>query len=413
MITFESFEACLQDALAHLYDPAWQPGDGLYAVLGCSGQEGIEPVQSAILQAIERLRPGPSVPSCARSQRIYDVLSCRYVQQLTQEETAERLAITPRHLRREQREATNMLARNLWKRYQATATDDSSTGQAAEASAWRVQVRQELDALQKSAPGSVANVRETLTRVVDLARTLADSQGVGLQLAPVEEGLIVAIHPSSLRQVVLGCITELLRHMSSGEIHLEAVRLAEGIRVTVSGSPTKPGASPAIGDMHELLTMLGGTVQLECSTGLFRYAIDLARADAVKVLVVDDNADLVHFYRRYLSGTRYSIVGVAEGQDALKMVQALTPDVIVLDVMLPDADGWEILTHLHQDPATCHIPVIVCSVVREKELSLALGARLYVPKPVRRAQFIEALDRALSQAAAGVTAAPGSNAATG
>ena len=64
--------------------------------------------------------------------------------------------------------------------------------------------------------------------------------------------------------------------------------------------------------------------------------------------------------------------------------------------MLPGIDGWELLTHLHETPHTRAIPVIVCSVIRGEEMALALGATLYLQKPIRSRQFITALDQALS-----------------
>jgi len=104
---------------------------------------------------------------------------------------------------------------------------------------------------------------------------------------------------------------------------------------------------------------------------------------------------LVHFYRRYTTGTRYQIVHLAEGQHALETIQEVKPDIIVLDVMLPDIDGWELLADLRQQPAAETLPIIVCSVVRRAELALSLGASLYLPKPVRRRQFIQALGQIL------------------
>ena len=79
------------------------------------------------------------------------------------------------------------------------------------------------------------------------------------------------------------------------------------------------------------------------------------------------------------------------------MVEAHRPDLIVLDVMLPDPDmdGWKLLMQLHGDAKTRAIPVVVCSVVREIELALALGAAVYVPKPVARRDFLAALESAL------------------
>jgi CheY-like chemotaxis protein len=65
--------------------------------------------------------------------------------------------------------------------------------------------------------------------------------------------------------------------------------------------------------------------------------------------------------------------------------------------MLPDVDGWDLLMHLHEDPTTREIPVIVCSVVREGKLALSLGAALHLPKPVEPCQLIQALDQVLQE----------------
>ena len=109
----------------------------------------------------------------------------------------------------------------------------------------------------------------------------------------------------------------------------------------------------------------------------------------------------MHFYQRYVQGTRYQIVPLAEGTRIVEMVEANQPQVIVLDVMLPDMDGWELLTSLREHPATRSLPIIICSVVREEELALALGAARYVAKPVRRQEFVQALDQVLEATSKG------------
>ena len=65
--------------------------------------------------------------------------------------------------------------------------------------------------------------------------------------------------------------------------------------------------------------------------------------------------------------------------------------------MLPDIDGWELLAQFHEHPLSRSIPIVVCSVVREEELAFALGATVCITKPVRRREFTQALDQALSQ----------------
>ena len=131
------------------------------------------------------------------------------------------------------------------------------------------------------------------------------------------------------------------------------------------------------------------------------------------MLVVDDNEDMARLYRGATVGTRYHIAHIAQGRDLAAALEAVAPDVIVLDVMLPDIDGWRLLMRLHEDPVSRAIPVIVCSVVREEDLALSLGAVRYLPKPVRPREFIQALDQVFPQAAAGASISPASNAEAG
>jgi CheY-like chemotaxis protein len=99
--------------------------------------------------------------------------------------------------------------------------------------------------------------------------------------------------------------------------------------------------------------------------------------------------------------TRYDLVHIPEAQHLFQAIEACAPDVIVQDVMLPDADGWKLLAKMHEHPLTRATPIVVCSVIRDEELALALGATRYLAKPVRRKEFLGALDEALSQVASG------------
>jgi CheY-like chemotaxis protein len=134
--------------------------------------------------------------------------------------------------------------------------------------------------------------------------------------------------------------------------------------------------------------------------------IEAPSVGKVTVLVVDDNEDMARFYRGATIGTRYHIVHITQGRGLFDALEAVGPDVIVLDVMLPDIDGWRLLMRLREAPASRSIPVIVCSVVREEDLALSLGAVRYLPKPVRPREFIQALDQVLPQAAAGASTSP-------
>jgi len=408
------FEKHLRTALAHLYDPSYQPPQSLWTALDCDPRQEVGTLQTVLIEAIESLHPPPDTPPTARIKRIYDLLSYRYVQDLTQEEAAERLGITPRHLRREQREAVHVLAQHLWRRIhrETSPADGFPAGDEMPSPEYRLQLRQEVASLEKMAPGSVADVGETIRSVVQLGSTLTAKHNVELEAALVDPGLAAAIHPSALRQVLIMAIGNLTQCMSSGQISLWAERRDSRVRITVTGRPAITGQMLGDDFMQEILAIQGGTVELDIEGDQASFCVELPPADTVTVLVVDDNLDLIHFYRRYTTGTRYQIAHVAEAQQVFEAVKEHTPDIVVLDVMLPDSDGWELLTHLRKHPATQSIPIIVCSVIREEELALALGATLYVPKPVRRQQFVQALGQALNQAATKAPTSPVNNATT-
>jgi len=422
MDAFEAFRDCLGETLAHLYDPAYRPPDIVWAVTGCDPQQGPEMIQAALIQAIEELRPAPYVPPTARSRRIYGLLSYRYVQDLTQEETAERLGITPRHLRREQPEAVHTLALRMWSQSggEAPSTEElaeteaaqplEAVAQSAKPPSYRSQVRQELEALQQSAPGAVADVGETLRSTAELGSTLTAGRGVNLKVEWVQPNLVAGIHSTVLRQVLLSAIGQLAQLMSSGQITIRAERQDRNVKVAITGRPATADNLHNTGFIHEILGTQGGSIETVTEGDQVTFYIALPSAD-VDVLVVDDNADLIHLYRRYVVGTRYRIVHAEKGQRVFEIIENSVPDLIVLDVMLPDIDGWELLARLHEHPVARAIPIIVCSVVREQDLALALGAALYLLKPVERQQFIQALNQVLSRVAARARLSPTNNAA--
>jgi CheY-like chemotaxis protein len=166
--------------------------------------------------------------------------------------------------------------------------------------------------------------------------------------------------------------------------------------------------------VEEIMATQDGSFEIRLTDHRLVFEVRLPSTDkGVMVLVVDDNLDLVNFYRNYTTDTRYQIVHLSEGKHLFETVADLRPDIIVLDVMLPDVDGWELLTYLHEHPDTRAIPVIVCSVVKREELASALGATLYLPKPVRRRQFIQALDQVLVQAQARASRAEANSSISG
>ena len=91
------------------------------------------------------------------------------------------------------------------------------------------------------------------------------------------------------------------------------------------------------------------------------------------VLVIDDDPATRDLLERSLSAADLSVVSADNGEDGILLAQALCPDVIILDVVLPDKDGWEVLAALKADPELVDIPAIMLTVVDERGKGLALG----------------------------------------
>jgi len=106
--------------------------------------------------------------------------------------------------------------------------------------------------------------------------------------------------------------------------------------------------------------------------------------DAPLIMVVDDDAHSLEISTLYLSNAGYRVCHAMNGEDALLLVRKKRPFLILLDVMMPGKDGWEVLQELKLDAETADIPVIMCTVSENEELCIALGATDYLAKPINR-----------------------------
>jgi len=111
------------------------------------------------------------------------------------------------------------------------------------------------------------------------------------------------------------------------------------------------------------------------------------------VLCVDDDEGVIRLFRRYLGKQGYRIVGLTDGTTVVEQARQLKPFAITLDVMMPDKDGWHVIQELKADPETHDIPVIMCTIVGEKEHGLSLGACDYLVKPILEDDLVMALKR--------------------
>ncbi len=110
-------------------------------------------------------------------------------------------------------------------------------------------------------------------------------------------------------------------------------------------------------------------------------------------LVIEDSEQASELLRLYIESAGYRVEVARNGMDALDMAKRLHPSVITLDLLLPLKDGWQVLKELKRHPLCKHIPVIIVSIIDEKNLGFSLGAVDYFVKPVNREDLVTALDK--------------------
>jgi len=118
-------------------------------------------------------------------------------------------------------------------------------------------------------------------------------------------------------------------------------------------------------------------------------------AGALLVLVVDDDPAVRDLMQRYLHGQGFRVALAANGEEGLRLARELQPDAITLDVLMPGLDGWAVLTTLKADAALSEIPVIMLTIIDDRNLGYALGAADFLTKPLDRARLLSVLQRHL------------------
>ena len=111
------------------------------------------------------------------------------------------------------------------------------------------------------------------------------------------------------------------------------------------------------------------------------------------VLVVDDDEAVRELMQRFLGREGFRVVATARGDEALRLAREIAPDAITLDVMMPGMDGWAVLAALKADAATADIPVVMVTIVDNRNLGYALGAADYLTKPIDRERLVAVLAR--------------------
>jgi CheY-like chemotaxis protein len=405
---FASFVKDLRWTLRRMYDPREFRRSPLLRVFSVLPLTETSALRQILLAAIEALKPQVQPPHQERAWRTYRVLYSRYVEQFTSLEVAESLGISQRQMERDETAAADALAEYLWTHYDlahayaqqlpaATEADEEQRGDLGPSR------EQEMQWLQKSLISEASDVAEVVSSVLKTLAPLLQATQTTLECPLPEHLPRVSVSSAGLRQALLSVLTVAVHTVSGSSVRVHVQAEQERVRIDVYplalatdvGSPVHNWAE-RLDIARQLLDLSAGSLDViphADQSGLSTVRLTLPCADEAVVLVVDDNADALQLFQRYVAGTRYAFAGCAVPEGVVPLATRLKPAVIVLDVMLPGIDGWELLQQLRENPVTSATPIIVCSILAEESLAMAMGAAQFIRKPVNRQEFVAALDR--------------------
>jgi signal transduction histidine kinase/DNA-binding response OmpR family regulator len=172
------------------------------------------------------------------------------------------------------------------------------------------------------------------------------------------------------------------------------------------------GVGLGLAIVKSILEAHGASIQVDSVEGkgtAFRFPLPLAekaeaaapparapeRAEEGLVLVVDDDPEVVRLVRGYLEDDGLAVLTASTAAEGASLAADRHPDVILLDLLLPDQSGLELLQVLKRDAATARIPVLVVSIMNDSVKGLTMGAADYLVKPVERGPMVAAVRRLL------------------
>jgi CheY-like chemotaxis protein len=393
------------EALDHLYDYLYLDHHRLARAVtaGIGEWNRGAALHRLLVEAIDRLKPPSGTPTHSPLWRRYRHALLRYVEGETVAQVAEGLGISERQARRDHQDAVRAIADLL---LQAAPVGQGRPGRGAAQSAAGqpsappvdASLEREIARVGSAVGPGATQLSEIVHGVVRTVESLAALKGVRVEVTADVDATTIRGERAVVRQIVLGEVLWLVDLAARGAVVRARVqRLPEQVSLLLSLAHdlVGPGAAAAdterIAVARQLAELQGGALTVGRDDAELWVRLTLPHAPTPTVLLVDDNPSLLRLLRRYLSGSPFSVRDASSGAEALALAQAVRPSAVVLDVMMPSIDGWEVLQMLAAHPHTRHIPVIICSVLKERELALSLGAAAFLPKPVTQAALLQAL----------------------
>jgi CheY-like chemotaxis protein len=411
------FVQVLRKALKSLYNPTVLMGSVLLDWLEIEKKsDAVAVLRRTLTESIERLKPADGEPQELKSWRLYHVLHQRYTMQWPPYRVAANIGVGDRQLLREEKAAVELLAETFWREYQLdqkipTHNDSANPVrdvQSLESSTSDIPVNP-FDGVSSLIQPELILLNGLVRDVLKTLKPVGIRAGVEIKIQLGEDQRLFIRGPV-LRQALLLIFNQAIAKAPQGQvlIQMESTDEQAGLSIIAISPQTTGGfineAWRASEDAQRLIHLCDGIfhfIPFGCPADLapcpdrtmFAARLLLPVLRRAAVLFVDDHADTLQLYKYYLDESRYRFISASSARQGLTIAKNELPQLVVLDVMMPQHDGWSLMEQLRVHPKTQHIPVLICSIVPQEDLAQALGAAEFLQKPVSRESLLAALDR--------------------
>ena len=405
MISRVEFARHVKDALGNLYNPPRLQTHPLLGLLDLPQDVGVtrgETLRQFLRDTIELLKPNAEIPVGRPEWDAHRVIWLHYVRSLGSAETCAELNMSESSFFRRQREALDALVSILWERYRgASGSDDGGNADALGLPSAEEAMQRSI-ALVREGASERASASELLEAALATVRPLAEQRGVAVAVDAPPSLPFVRADPPLLRQILVDLLAEGVR-FCSGDLLEVAVSLRDDemawqLRGLAGLDPNQDlEGQGGFETSRKLLRLCEGRLWLERDErGALVLQLTLPIVASRTILVIDDDPGAIDLYRRYLHNREHILTGAGTAEQAQALLAGMRPDLVLLDVLMPREDGWSVLRSLKKDPGTAEIPVLVCSVISQPELALALGATRVLNKPFTPQELVQAIQECLN-----------------
>jgi CheY-like chemotaxis protein len=381
----ESFIEQVKEALEKLYDFAALQDSQLTRQFDAKPDPlttGAHQLRSQLFDAIESLNPGQNVAAHSGTVRIYNLIYMHYVGRQTIQQAAWEIGVSLRQAYRDLRRGQELVSAVLWHALHA----ETAPQQVMPPPQPDTSVSAELTRLEDNT--TLTALHDLLDTALRPVQILADKYAIPIRVEASADPVMLTTNPIMAQQVLTHLLSQVIQQVRPSDLRIHLLDEPIFLRVRYkAGALTSVHVEPIVCQMME---QIHWELQYSASDDVQELALKSSQRRAL-LLVIDDNEGLIHLLQRYLTDYAYTVMSVPNTEQGIDLIPQLQPDVIVLDLMMPGMDGWEVLQRIRTKGETQAIPVVICSVINDPELAFVLGASQYVSKPVTREALLTAL----------------------